>query len=271
MNDKELIRMADEISGRERMILGHLFKVRIATHGQLGRLAAAGETSAITSGESAARSMRRILARMTEGELVNRFERRIGGVRAGSAGHVYQLGSTGHAICSYWQGHGLVRGRSRSEPGSRYMRHRLAVTELYAELNEAHSAGAIELISFEIEPESWRSYPGGLGEELTLKPDAFLRLGAGDFEDRFFIEVDLGTEGSTTIQRKLQNYLDYFHSGIEQDREEVFPRVLFITNTETRKESLVGAASRLDADYWALFTITTQDRAMEILRSPLIG
>jgi hypothetical protein len=46
-------------------------------------------------------------------------------------------------------------------------------------------------------------------------------LGAGDFEDRFSIEVDLGTEGSTTIERKLQNYLRYFHSGIDQSREKV--------------------------------------------------
>jgi len=118
-----------------------------------------------------------------------------------SVGHVYCLGPAGHAICSYWQGQGLVRGRNRVQPGPRYMRHRLAVTELHVELHEAHHAGP----------------------------------------------------------------------GLEQDREGVFPRVLFLTNTETRKESLVGAASHLDADYWALFTITTLDRALEVFESPLVG
>ena len=45
------------------------------------------------------------------------------------------------------------------EPGLAFVRHTLAVTELYVRLREAERAGTLELLEFEPEPECWRSYP----------------------------------------------------------------------------------------------------------------
>ena len=202
---------------------------------------------------------------MTKLGILARLERRIGGIRAGSAGFIYYLGPAGQRLMGYWSGQGLTRGRFRPEPGGRYVRHRLAVSELYVLAMQAEREGTLDLLSFDAEPDCWRMSGDGFGGARTLKPDAFARIGLGAYEDRYFIEVDLASESRSVIAAKVRAYLDYFNSGTEQTQHDIFPRVLLLTTTEERKAALVKTCSRLPAESWALFTITTLDQALPVL------
>jgi Replication-relaxation len=258
-----LLALAGELSETERGLVRELARLKLATHAQLAALLP--PLVAEASAASRARTARRMLARLTDLRVLARLERRIGGIRAGSAGYVYYLGPVGQRLIAYWQGEGLVRGRVRPEPGSRYVRHRLSVSELYVCARQAEREGLLDLLAFDIEPESWRVFQDGFGGQVTLKPDAFARLGVGAYEDRFFIEVDLGSESKSVIARKVRAYLDYWNSGQEQTEHGVFPRVLLLTNSETRRAALVDVCARLPAESWPLFTVATLERGVEVM------
>jgi hypothetical protein len=247
----------------ERDVVEVLSRLRLMSHGQLAALLDDGRGR---STATKARAARRTLRRLTELRVLARLQRRIGGLRAGSAGFVYYLGPVGQRLISYWQGQGLVRGRFRPEPGSRYVRHRLAVSELYVQALLAARAGELDLLAFEAEPDCWRTFTGGLVADVTLKPDAYLRLGLGAYEESAFVEVDLATESRSVLAAKTRAYVDYFNASLEQAQRGVFPRVLLLTTTEARKAVLVEICTRLDADYWPLFTVTTLDRGLQTLR-----
>ena len=54
-------------------------------------------------------------------------------------------------------------------------------------------------------------------------------LGSGEYELRWFIEVDRGSESLPVIVRKCRLYADYYQSGREQaNGGGVFPRVCWI-------------------------------------------
>jgi hypothetical protein len=259
-----LLRLASDLGERERLVIELVAKLRLTSHAQLASLLAASSNDT-ASPTSAARSTRRILARLTALGVLARLDRRVGGLRAGSAGYVYYLGPAGQRLLAYWDGRGLVRGRFRPEPGGRYVRHRLAVTELYVRLHAADREGELDLLTFEAEPDCWRRYLDGFGGSLVVKPDAFVRVAVGAYEDRCFVEVDLGTESRSVIAAKLRAYRDYFQAGAEQAEHGVFPRVVLLTNSEVRKAALVDVAGRLPAEHWSLFTIGTLDQALRIM------
>jgi hypothetical protein len=258
-----LLRLAGDLGGPERAVIEVVAKLRLASHAQLTALL--GPPHPHATAASTARAVRRTLARLTALGVLARLERRVGGVRAGSVGYVYYLGPVGQRLVAYWDGRGLIRGRSRPEPGGRYVRHRLAVSELYVQLSVADRAGALDLLAFDSEPDCWRRYLDGLGGSVVLKPDAFVQVGIGAYEERCFVEVDLGTESRSVIASKVRAYLDYFHAGIEQAASSVFPRVVLLTSTEARRAALVDVVMRLPAEHWALFTVATLDRALDVM------
>src|SRR5262245_41408614 len=73
---------------------------------------------------AAAGATMRGLTRLTEQGLVARLERRIGGVRAGSSGIVWQLGSTGERLLRTM--HGEKHRRRYVEPTPAFAAHTLA-------------------------------------------------------------------------------------------------------------------------------------------------
>ena len=239
----QLFRLAAELSERERELMLTVAELRLVSHTQLARLLDDGISTASTA--SRARLARRTLARLTELGLLARLERRVGGVRAGSHGYCYYLGPAGQRLTAFWEGRGLVRGRYRPEPGAAYVRHRLAVSELYVQTALADRTGTLELLDFEVEPDCWRQYLDGYGGQVILKPDAFVRVGVGAFEERSFVEVDLGSESRTVLARKARAYLNYYASGTEQTQSGVFPRVLMLTNDGSRRVAITDLLARL--------------------------
>ena len=90
---------------------------------------------------------------------------------------------------------------------------------------------------------------------LAEKPDAFVRFNRGDYEYRYFVEVDRASQSSTVIRRKGDSYVEYFLSGSEQQRGGLFPLVLFITIDDRRRAQIVDALAKLDAEHWRLFQV----------------
>jgi hypothetical protein len=265
-----LLALGEKLGEAERALLVVVGRLRLMSHAQLAALLRLNEIDGnTTSPISAARHARRVLQRLTELGLLARLDRRIGGQRAGSSGYCYYAGPAGQRLLAYWQGQGLVRGRYRPDPALRYMSHRLAVSQIYVDLRQAVEAGELELLAFDVEPDCWRTHDTGFGGTVVVKPDAFVRLGIGAYEDRAVVEVDLGTESRTVIARKLRVYTAYYKSGQEQAAHGVFPRVVLLTNSEERKVVLVDVCSRLPAEDWHLFSVGMLGDSVRMLRGEL--
>jgi hypothetical protein len=255
----ELLAQLDE---RDLDVLRSVTTLRFVAGAQLQRMHFHGAGTPPVN----ARAARRCLLRLVGLGLLARLPRRVGGVRSGSAGFVYHLGLAGQALAALrgWQ---PDRRRRRSHlPGTFFLKHSLAVAELHTLLIEGDRASRFELLELVAEPASWRSY-GGVGNQgqATLKPDSYGRVGLGEFEDSYFFEVDRGSEGSKTIQRKLNEYLTYARTGQEQEQRGVFPRVLWLVPDDQRAEALVSGIGRLPGDAREVFAVALLGDAANVV------
>jgi hypothetical protein len=210
---------------------------------------------------SGARTCRRVLERLTNAGALWRLDRRIGGVRAGSASFVYALAPLGHRLLHDGEGSRI----RRHEPSAEFLDHTLAIAQVGVDLHCRAHQGDIELIDIQPEPACWRRFSVGLEGRQTLKPDLSVALKAGDYEYHWFIEIDLATHSAMAVLRKCALYQRYWASGSEQDRSGLFPKVLFIT-PNARRAGLLGrtiaAARQLNA---SLFAVTTNTEALSLL------
>jgi len=213
---------------------------------------------------SRARQARRTLSRLTAWRLLDRLPRMVGGRRAGSRGFIYTLGPSGVRLLAREEG---GRARRLSAPGDRYINHTLAVSQLYVELVATGRAGHADLIAFDFEPRCWAQFPGAWGVTLTLKPDARIKLGVGDYEYTWLIEIDMATESLPTIERKVSRHLDYHRSGTAQRTTGVAPRVLWVTPDTKRAEAIDAVLRRLPDEAPKLFAVTTAPDAASFLTS----
>jgi Replication-relaxation len=211
--------------------------------------------------QAATRARQRVLARLIRERLLIRLDRRIGGVRAGSAGLVLALGPIGQRVLA------IDSPRRRSyEPTLRFVDHTLAVSQLVVDVSVASRHGLLDVLECQAEPRCWREF-SGMGGRRLLRPDAFLALGSGRYELRWFIEVDRSSESLPVIVRKCRLYADYYQSGKEQTAHGgVFPRVCWIAPDELRAERLRHAIARDRTLPEGLFVVTTAAGALDILR-----
>jgi hypothetical protein len=199
--------------------------------------------------EAAARAARRCLSRLTAGRFLVRLQRRIGGIRAGSAGYIYVLGSAGRRVLDP-----TARGRGRRdyEVNDGFLQHTLGVAEVVVELRRADAAGLYRLLEWQAEPRSWRRVRGTVGE--IVKPDLFTITSdaTGAVEQHSFVEVDGGTEHRAAVLRKLALYERAYRAGIDSgDLDDVFPRVVWLVPDEARQrwlQQLVGRSSAVTSE-----------------------
>lgn len=260
VTEARVARLAERLTPTEHAVIETLDRFRLASSSQLERLHFVPNGSART----VTRRARRTLRRLVELRILARLERRVGGVRSGSAGYVYALDVAGQRLASACGPAGGVRLRRPWTPGAAFVSHQLAVTELYVRLVEAGRAGRLEVLACDAEPLCWRRFTGLGGASVTLKPDAFVRIGLADVERFYFVEVDRNTQSGPAIARKLAVYRRYFQTGRDQDRFGVFPRVLLLVPDETRQDALVGIAGQQPADSAALWQVARYDDALEV-------
>jgi hypothetical protein len=250
--------LASALSERDWAIIREVVTLRFVSANQLGRLCFASQQQPTAD----VRAARRALLRLHRLGLVDRLPRSVGGVHRGSTGFIYCLGIAGQRL-SMERGWMPTRRARSVTPGRLFIRHALAVAELHTRLVEAEQKGSFELLDRVSEPTCWRKGGGTL-----LKPDSYLRLGVGAFEDSYFIEVDLGTEGSWAIEQQLKRYLAYHQSGEEQAERGVFPRVLWLATDARRVALIAGLVNRLYEADRALFAVTQLDKALAFVLPP---
>jgi hypothetical protein len=253
----EIVRLDGRLSDRDRQIIRLVGTLSLVSGSQLRRVcfASAG------SGRHDAQLARRALLRLVRHGLLERLERRIGGVRAGSDGVCYRLAPGAQRLIDFWDGAGLARGRRLPEPSPRFAAHRLAVSEICVLIREAAARGEADLLAFEAEPACWRRYVGPMSQVLTLKPDAFARVGVGDWELVWFIEVDLGSVGQAARASQAAAYRAYWRSAAAG---EVMPRVLWLCSDE-RVVSRAAVAIGPEREPEGLFVITHKDQVLSCL------
>jgi hypothetical protein len=185
---------AAELGSRDSCILEDLLRVRLLTGRQIERLYFHKLSTANAQGSA----RRRSLARLVTAEFVTTLPRRVGGERAGSGGLVYQLTSRGLRLVT-------ARDERIRQPwpiGWPFVQHTLDIAELYVRLRERERSGQLGLVHFAAEPACWHQTALG-----PLKPDAFVVLESGEWEEHYWLEVDRSTESLAGLRRKLNRYV----------------------------------------------------------------
>jgi hypothetical protein len=252
--------LAADLPARYVALLRHLAAVRVLSGAHLDTLLCEPDTAPATT----RRVRRRITARLADTGLVAMLPRRVGGVRAGSVGHVYVITHIGRRFLALADGAPEPpRARYFAEPTAPFLAHALAVSDLYVALRTASHASAFRLAQFVTEPACW--WP--LGDGRTLHPDAYLVLDAATHTDCWWLEVDQATETTPRLRRKCRAYLAHAASG-GTGPDAVFPRVLFTAPTRQRAD-LIGAVIDSQRRDTTLITATTHRHAAQFLINEL--
>ncbi|MBQ1089637.1 replication-relaxation family protein [Streptomyces sp. B93] len=273
---KDITCVKSTLSERDLGILGSLRKFRLLTTALIRRLhfPSGGQNAPRGIAEEGSKPKRhateaaasvatmRVLSRLESHDLVARLHRRIGGVRAGSTGVIWQLTSAGDRLIR--QGNNEGKRRRYLEPAAAFTFHTIATAELAVELHELADTGSIEVTSLESEPDCWRTFLAPHGAKQWLKPDLFAITAGGDFEDHWFLETDLGTEHTPVIVRKAMTYQQYAATGAHQSEHQVFPVVAFVVPDERRKGTIEAAleteSATRESFATGMFRVVTKDR-----------
>ena len=198
------------------------------------------------------------------GLLVN-LERRIGGVRAGSGGHVWQLTDLANRLLVEHLGEESGPRLRPSEPSTTFLDHTLAIAEVVITMQNTDRAG-VETTQLQLEPACWRTYLGSAGETRTLKPDLASVNQTGGFTDFYFWEVDRATEAPNRVIRKCLLYQQYRATGAEQRLHYLFPAVVWVVPNQRRLEQLTRRLSDEAEIDQRLFTVITLDQLDDLVR-----
>lgn len=248
MSRRLLCELQDQVAERDRQVLLSLDRFRLLDSRQLQRLHFATHHA---SQLAAARACNRALRRLNDLGLVANLERRIGGVRRGSASYIWQLAPLGERYVREIKGQ--ARRRRYLEPGAQFVNHTLAVNDVAVALLEAdRDLDTFSVEQLGTEPRNWRRYLGPAGETRWLKPDLHaitaIDLPGDDYkveayEEHSFIEVDLGTEHLPRIQAKCRAYAAYADTGAYQAKHGLFPAVIWVSPDQARRAALRAAVA----------------------------
>lgn len=256
-------RLVHDLPARYTTPLPHLARVRLLTGTQLDQLLAEPDTTAATT----ARLRRRIMTRLTDLGLVVTLHRQIGGVRAGSAGHVYTLTPAGHHALAALTGQQRPSHVKRpATPGVLFLSHALAISDIYVRLIHASRQYPVTLSQFSVEPVCWQ--PTGGGD--YLKPDAYCVLSTTAHRDCWWLEIDQDSESLPRIRAKSRAYLDHLsHGGVGPDG--VPPRVLYTTPHPPRANAIKQTITTLSTQDRHFIDATTHTDAPEFLIKELLA
>lgn len=248
------------LSPREHELIRSLATIRLATGAQLCRLH-------FHDVPSAERQCRRMLTRLVQLGVILRLGRSAGGRGGGSQSYPYALDLAGQRLAfaegpTYGQ-----RPREPWLPSALFLRHVMKVSELFVRLVEAQRSKGRELIQYRTEPLCWRYFQTMDGGRAIAKPDAFVRLACdGDFEDAWFVEVDLDTEHRPALLRKFTTYHDHWLSGDEQGKHGSYPQVLWLVPDEQRRQVIREIAAKQPASMRQVHLVHLYDDAIDAMQ-----
>lgn len=261
LSARRLAEIAGELTERDLGIVFALARLRVVSGAQLERLCFTEITSSARG-----RIRRRVMARLIELGLVVTLDRRVGGVRAGSAGLVYTLSGAGWRLVDLLEKKSETpRRRTRETPGAMFLSHALAISAIYVDLVERASVGGVEIGVFDVEADA--RWPDGT--EQVLRPDALVAVASGGVEDVWWLEVDLGTESLARIRRMLDRY-QQFARDAETGPFGVVPRVLVTVVDDKRLRDVQRLIRRSDAPEGLLQVVRQSDAGSYLVRQ-LVG
>lgn len=231
-----------QLTERDHEVLRSLLQFRLLTSRHLQQL----HFTDHQTDAAALRACSRSLQRICDLGLIKPLERRIGGVRRGSASLVWHLAATGEHYLRSMEGDG--RRRRFLEPSLQFVRHTLAVNDVAVALRVmARSDDNFMLDHLGTEPSNWRPFLGAGGETTWLKPDLHVitsqQTADGLFESHTFLEMDLGTEHLPRIQTKCRVYAAYAATGAYQAEHGLFPAVVWLSADPKRRARLRAAVA----------------------------
>jgi Replication-relaxation len=252
------------LTDRDVRILEDLEQFRLLTTRQIQRLHLPANPFGDHATVSAAtRGTTRILTRLEGIGAVARLERRIGGLKHGSALTVWHLGSAGERHLRARRGDSVRR--RYSEPSRAFMAHTLAIGDIAVALRERAFAGRFELLELAAEPACWRPFTAPGGIPITLKPDLTVVTADARTETHSFVEIDCGTEHLPVLIRKCRLYQQYFATGIEQQARGLFPAVVWLVPTTKRADAIRAAITADGALDTSLFWVALAEQATDQL------
>lgn len=260
LSHRQILETDSRLSSRDKEALLAIQRHRYLLTGQVQRLVF---TDAATP-SAALRAASRCLKKLRELGLVYTMSRRIGGVRAGSASLVWYLSHAGERLLRLHD-HQPALIRRFFEPSPYFLAHTLAVAELSIQLAELCQKEGITLAVLQPEPGCWRSY-SERGAHVSLKPDLYAATVSGEYEDRWFFEVDLDTESPAKVVEKCQRYHRYYRSGLEQKASGVFPLTVWVAPDEARKTRLATAIRTAFDKQPKLFAVITGEELEHLVR-----
>lgn len=262
LSKDKLYELLETLSDRDIAFLESLNSCRYLLTGQLQRL----HIPVTTTQHSATRRTNLVLNRLKDQGLVRTFSRRIGGSRRGSSSYVWHLTEAGVRLLNLR--HGLENSKRYRylEPSFSNLRHTIAVAECYVQLVElTREYPLLKITEVQWEPECWRPYEFR-GEKGILKPDLFVVTEDIGYENRWFIELDLNTEGLPSIVEKCRRYQLLYQTGSEQKAYGVFPYTLWITTDEGRRDRMQEAINEAFGKSARMFRVITADEFRNVMK-----
>ena len=187
------------------------------------------------------------------------------GREAGASARVWQLASAGARLLRAEGG-----GQRVHEPSVRFLAHCLAVADVHLGLRGLTNLSHVADVVVQTEPDTWRRYAGSGGEPRWLQPDLSAVVSTNEFDDRWFVEVDLGTESLPTLLRKCAQYEAYRATGIEQELHGAFPLVFWMFTKPERAERLHDAIARSPRMTPKLYRFATVDTFHSVATERLV-
>ncbi len=265
LSHRQLESLLRRLGERDLAILASIRQSRYLTSDQVRRLYFM-EHSTPTA---AIRAANRNLGKLREMHLITAMTRRVGGIRGGSGSYIWHLTEAGERMLRLAKPDSSKRRIRFLEPSGRFLRHTLAVAECSIQVREiCNRHEALDLVTVQFEPDSWRSY-SRIGKIVSLRPDLFAKTLCGEYEDCWFIEVDLGTESIPAILEQCRRYHEYFRSGLEQEEFGVFPLTVWIVPSAHRRDMLKDAIRETFAGQPSLFVVITPEELEPLLLQKL--
>ena len=265
ISEKQIKELQSNMSKRDHQVLDAIRRCRYLTTWQVKRLHFVDSVTPTAGLRAANRCLRRLKGL----GLIGTLKRRIGGVRAGSGSYVWYLEAAGERFICLTDN--TVKPRKRCfEPSPRFLSHTLAVAECFVQMNEICREDELKLMTVELEPECWREYSVA-GKIVTLKPDLSAVTVCGNYEDRWFFEMDLNTEAPIKVIEKCQRYHQYYRCGLEQKQYGVFPLTAWIVPDESRKDTLISHIKAEFSSQVNIFVVITPDELPILIRQYLDG
>jgi len=256
-----VLALAEQLTEREWQIMETVNRLRLITGLQLERLHFTG-----LSGKSRSVVRWRVLKRLVGWKVLAPLPRRVGGGLRGSGQLAYALDTAGERLLRLRRNlrQDEQRIRRPGQPGERFVKHTLAVSELYVSLVEQARVDGYRVEEFLAEPAAW--WPNGVGGRM--KPDAYVALSTAEMTDHWWVEVDLATEAVPTLRGKFLAYTDFANRGQLGPRG-VVPRVLVTVPNEYRQQVMSRVVAGLPSPADQLLLVALHKVAVNLLLTAL--